>query len=42
MKLHKTDDGLFCFLDEPEGSVLWFAFFRTEENARKAYWLVHP
>lgn len=37
MKLHETDDGLFCFLDEPEFSTLWYAFFRSKEAAEAAY-----
>ena len=37
MKLHETDDGLFCFLDEPTDSILWLAFFRSRETALRAW-----
>ena len=37
MKLHETDDGFFCFLDEPTDSLLWLAFFRSRETALRAW-----
>ena len=37
MKLHETDDGFFCFLDEPTDSILWLAFFRSRETALRAW-----
>ena len=37
MKLHETDDGFFCFLDEPTDSLLWLAFFRSRETAMRAW-----
>jgi len=37
VKLHETDDGFFCFLDEPTDSILWLAFFRSRETALRAW-----
>jgi len=36
MKLIQKEDGMWAFMDQPEGSILWFAVFYTEEQANSA------